>query len=114
MKKILSILLIILCLPAMNACTVAGAVEGSEPDGFLMKADIVSLVDGLEVNVTEAEYASGIYRIITSEETVVSDKKGRKISFDDLAVGESVYIVYNGQVMMSYPPQVVALSIKRA
>ena len=118
MKKILSIILLILAFPALASCSAeddgTGAPTSDGANSFSMKAEVTSLGEKIEVNVTEAEYASGIYWIITSENTEFLDKSGKKISKEDIKVGDTVYITYNGQIMMSYPPQVAALSIKKA
>ena len=117
MKKILSILVLALALPVLFACGGDGGSQSGEgeesPDTFTMKAEILALGELIEVNVTEAEYASGLYWIITSDKTEFLDKDGMKTEKTALAVGDTVYITYNGQVMMSYPPKVAALSVKK-
>ena len=80
---------------------------------FLMKANVVSVGDRLEVDVTEAEYASGIYVILVSDATLISDASGNRLGITDIAVGDKLHIVYNGQTMLSLPPQVAALEITR-
>ena len=112
MKRILSILFLALVFPVLGSCTADSGEVKDEVPSFEMKAEIIALGDKIEVNVTEAEYASGIYWVITSDETDFLDKNGKKISKDSLKNGDTVLITYNGQVMMSYPPQIVALSVK--
>ena len=106
-KMLLNILALILCLGTVSGC------KGASPMGnsFRLTATVTALGEKLEVNVTEGEYASGIYWVIISDETVIKDQDGVKRSRDDIAVGDTLGIVYNGQVMMSYPPQIVAREI---
>ena len=112
MKK-LGLLALLLILPMLFACGETEKGENEEPmsDGFKMTALVTALGEKIEVNVTESEYATGPFWIITSSETVFLGGNGDKISKDDLKVGDSISIIYNGQMMMSYPPQVVALKI---
>ena len=107
MKKIVKY--IILALTASVVCC-ATSCNRSEPE-FTMKATVLNVQDKIEVDVTEAEYASGLYWIITNDKTSFYDKNGNKITRNDIKVGDTVIITYNGQVMMSYPAQIVALNI---
>ena len=107
MKKLLSLLLLsVLLLPA------CGKPKGIENAEHTMLAEIVKIEDKIEVTVLESPVADGPYLIITGEDTAYLNKKNKKISRDDLAVGDTVLIAYSGQVMMSYPPQIVALTIQ--
>ena len=76
-----------------------------------MTAEIVKIEEKIEVTVLESPVAEGPYLVITGEQTVYRNAKGKSVTRDDLAVGDTVCIAYSGQVMMSYPPQIVALSI---
>ena len=49
--------------------------------------------------------------VITGEQTDFYGRDGEHISRGALRVGDTVEIVYSGQVMMSYPPQIVARKI---
>ncbi len=78
-----------------------------------MTAKINSITDRLEVEVIEGEYgASGIYWVLFNTNTVFLDKNGNKTTVFSLKEGETVEISYGGQVMMSYPPQIVALTVQ--
>ena len=96
-----------ICLSTLYSCN-----DGGGEPRFEMKATVTALGEKLEVDVTEAEYAEGIYWIIISDITEITNSKGEKISRDEIDVGDKVIITYNGQVMMSYPPQVVARKIE--
>jgi hypothetical protein len=114
MKK-LGLLALFLILPMLFACGETEKGENEEPmsDGFKMTALVTALGEKIEVNVTESEYATGPFWIITSSNTAFLDKNGEKISKSDIKVGDAVEIVYNGQMMMSLPPQVVAREIRK-
>ncbi len=73
----------------------------------VLKNDDVFLVD-----VIESEYTFGEYILIVNDTTTISDKKGNKIKKTDLTVGDKIKVSYSGQVMLSYPPQVVAYKIE--
>ena len=110
MRK-LGLLALLLILPMLFACGETEDNEKTMSDGFKMEAVVTGLGEKIEVEVTKAEYATGPFWIITSEKTEFLDKNGAKISKSDIKIGDTVKITYNGQVMMSYPPQVSALEI---
>lgn len=107
MKKTVGFIIIMICLSVLFSCS-----DGGGEPKFEMKATVTALGEKLEVSVTEAEYAEGVYWIIISDETELLSSLGEKISRDEIAVGDELIITYNGQVMMSYPPQVVARKIQ--
>lgn len=80
---------------------------------YVLKA-IVKAVNSehIEVEVIESDYAFGIYWILTSNETRYLNSKGSYIQRSNIKVGDTIEITYSGQTMLSYPPQVVAYSIK--
>ena len=85
-----------------------GGEQGNR-ESVKMTATVKNISDKIEVEVIEGEYgASGIYWVITYDETAFAGKDGEKITRADLKVGDTVEILYGGQVMMSYPPQIVA------
>ena len=116
MKKYTRILCLLLALPLLFACgggdgedTEAGADETAE---YGMRAKITAIGEKIEVDVSEGPYgAEGPYWVITSDSTAYRNASGEAITRADLAVGDTVEIVYGGQVMMSYPPQIVAMRI---
>ena len=81
---------------------------GSE---FKMVAVITELGEKILVDVLESEYTFGPHLVITSDKTEYYGKDGEKASRGDLNVGDTVEILYSGQVMMSLPPQIVAAKI---
>ncbi len=81
--------------------------------GFFLKGKILALDEHIEVEVIESDYADGVYWVIVSDATAYENASGEGITKGDLAVGETVEIEYGGQVMMSYPPKIVAKTIKK-
>ncbi|MBO7292446.1 MAG: hypothetical protein J6V07_00760 [Clostridia bacterium] len=113
MKKYMHLLLALLCLPLLFSCQGETTPTGTEGD-FKMTATVVAIGEKIEVEVISGPYdASGPYWVITGEDTHYRDRNGNKIGRDDLAVGDRVEITYGGQVMMSYPPQIVATTITK-
>ena len=82
-----------------------------EEPSFKLKARVLALGEKLEVDVIEGEYASGLYWVITSDKTKILGVDGKRLELSDIAVGDTLEIIYNGQVMMSYPAQIVARKI---
>ena len=89
--------------------------ENEEKTGFVLKA-IVKAVNNehIEVEVIDSDYAFGTYWILTSSDTKYYNKDGSEISRNSIKVGDTVEITYSGQTMLSFPPQVVAYSIKQS
>lgn len=88
--------------------------SGTEPqkDMTAMTATVTAISDKIEVEVIEGDYgATGPYLVIVSDSTTILGKNGESITRDDIRVGDTVEIRYGGQVMMSYPPQIVAAKI---
>ena len=119
MKSIFKFTILTLTLAMLCSCGVLDFTklpsdkEEDDTQGVRMTAEIIAISDRLEVEVISGEYgASGIYWVITSDDTPCFDSEGNTIKFSDLEVGDKIEIIYGGQVMMSYPPQIVAKKIK--
>ena len=104
MNRFLRVALLAIALPAL-LCTGCGRREN---EGVVMLARISAVGEKIEVEVLESEYTSGPHWIITHEKTVYESSRGKKLDREDIKVGDTVEIYYNGQVMLSYPPQIVA------
>ena len=120
MSKIIRIIILLLLAVSLTACNEGGNGTESEPAGgdmpgaeFKMTAKIESIDDKITVDVIEAEYTSGIHLVITSDSTVFCNSDGKSIERTDLSAGDTVEIFYSGQVLMSYPPQIVAAKITK-
>ena len=97
----------------LGICTVGCSGKQNDKDGFVMKASVDAVGDRIEVTVIEAPHGNtGPFWVITSDETEFFDENGREISKKDIVSGATVEICYNGQVMMSYPPQIYSYRIK--
>ena len=83
----------------------------TKSDGFIMTARVTSIDEKIGVTVISSEYADGPYFVITSENTIFTNSDGKELSLSDISVGSTIEIAYGGQVMMSYPPQIVAIKI---
>lgn len=80
-------------------------------DNVKMIAQVQELGEKITVEVLDSEYTSGVHLVITPDATQYFDGDGNKISREDIEVGDKVEILYSGQVMLSYPPQIVAAKI---
>ena len=110
MKIILKSMLFVLSLGALFCCNGRSKVE--EPR-FKMKATVERIGEKIEVNVYEAEYASGADWLVIGDKTKYEGSDGKAISLADISPGDKIEVTYNGQVMMSYPPQIAALKIRK-
>ena len=112
MKKIYTLIILSLVLLSLPSCDRFSLGDAPDVDGVKMTAEIVAIGERIEVNVIEGEYgASGIYWVIVGSDTVYANADGGKILPSTLKVGDRIEITYGGQVMMSYPPQIVANKI---
>ena len=111
MKKIAFIASILLVLALVTSCYITEGEKNLE--GVKMTAIIKNIDDKIEVEVIEGQYgATGIYWVNFSDDTVFTNAEGVRLSVSSLKVRDTVEITYGGQVMMSYPPQIVALKIE--
>ena len=115
-KRVICIALLICLLCLLISCDgrEADDVNNLPRDGFTLTAIVQNVGERIEVEVVESDYAYGIYWVITPPETVYLDQAGNPIAREDLHAGDRVKITYGGQVMMSYPPQIVAARIQKS
>lgn len=83
-------------------------------DSFVLKGIVKCFNTHLEIEVIESDYAFGTYWVIVPNNTPILDKNGNNIELSSLGEDDIVNITYNGQTMMSYPPQIVALKIEKS
>ena len=108
MKKRMRMLCLLLLLPCLFACGQEAGAEGE----VKMTAEVTAIGDRIEVEVIEGEYgAEGPYHVIVGDGATFSDANGNAIAKGDIKAGDTVEIYYSGQVMLSYPPQIVAVKI---
>ncbi len=107
MKRLLGYIFLAAVLPAIFT---TGCQRTDGDERVKMTAIVTAVGEKIEVEVLESEYTSGPHWVITSDGTVY-EKDGRKIKRSDISVGDTVEIFYNGQVMLSFPPQIAARRI---
>ena len=109
MKTILALLSISMLLCCHSD---SGAPSGAREPEFVLKAEVLELGDKILIDVYEGEYASGKYLVIIPDGVSITGKDGEKLTRGDIKPSDRLQIVYNGQVMMSYPAQIVAREIR--
>ena len=112
MKKFLMMVLGFAILSLLFSCKSENDKTGDEKQEFKLLAIVKNVGERLEVEVIESDYAFGEYWVLTPDETKYQDESGIEISREDLKPEQKIEITYGGQVMMSYPPQIVASEIK--
>ena len=114
LRILVSILALSLLLVSICACQAEEDAVGEFPkDGFFMTARVIAINDRVEVEVIESEYISGLVWVNTNEDTLVLDENGQKTDVFALAADDVIRIAYSGQVMMSYPAQIVGNAIQK-
>jgi hypothetical protein len=63
------------------------------------------------IEIIDSRIAFGTYHVLTGSETLFFDKNGKSIERDDIKTGDVIEVVFGGQVMNSYPPQISARKI---
>ena len=111
MKLLYKFIVCILAISLLASCSIFDKGD-INVEGVRMLAVIKNIDDKIEVEVIEGEYgASGIYWVNTNSDTVYLDKNGNLTLRAFLKVGDTIEIIYSGQVMLSYPPQIIAKKI---
>lgn len=96
----------------MSGGNMSGGGNMNRGDYFMLKAVVQGVYDDrIEVEVIESDYAFGIYWVRTGDHTSYSQADGSPATRSDIEAGQTIRISYNGQTMMSLPPQIVALGI---
>ena len=62
----------------------------------------------LEIEIVDSTIAFGPYRVLIGNSTTFYGLDGEEISREDIELGDVIEVVFSGQVMMSYPPQIAA------
>lgn len=124
MKKSFLLLGFLALALLLSSCQSNATAKGEENDGalptnadtspsFVLEGVVTELGERLLVEVTRSEYTSGPHLVILTDETEIKNASGKALSREDISVGDTLSVVYNGQVMLSYPPQIVARSVTR-
>ncbi len=101
---------LLISLPLLLGCAPSG--KSQQTEGVIMRARVLGVGQYIDVEVTESEYTSGPHRVITDRTTEYLGVDGERIGREEIRVGDMVEILYGGQVMMSYPPMIVAMRIR--
>ncbi len=112
MKRKMISLLLLLFLPLLSACGAGDATPTAAGADIAMLAKVTAVGEKLEVTVIEGEYgASGTYWVHLSDTTLFLSRDNKSLSRNDVKVGDTVKILYSGQVMLSNPPQIAAKKV---
>ena len=81
-----------------------------EESEAVYRGKVTSLGDSyaLEMEIVDSEIAFGPYRVLIGDITTFYGVNGEKIDREDIELGDVIEVVFSGQVMMSYPPQIAA------
>ena len=110
---VLTAVAILLC--ALSSCDMSwfGQEDTDEDmEGLVRITGVVTAVDErIYVEVDPTDFTSGPYNVIVNDDTGFVYENGTKAELDDVKVGQRVEIAFGGQVMLSYPPQIVARKV---
>lgn len=91
-----------------------GSVEERNADGEFFYRGIVKSVDArnyIEIEIIDSQVAFGIYHALVDGSTLFLNAEGGVIDRADVKVGDTVEVVFSGQVMLSLPPQIYAQKV---
>ena len=113
MKKSLLLLFVILLFCSLSSCNLpTGDDSGNEnenpADPAVISGTVTAVNNRIELLADETEISSGPYSVIITDTTEFYFENGGKAALDDVKTGHKVEISFNGQVMLSYPAQIVA------
>lgn len=103
-------LFLLSCIDEKNAAPAMKHDAPSSPS-VKMEATVREVGERLLVEVTKSAYTSGPHVVLVNDGTAIEDQDGNPLTVEDIKVGDKLQILYSGQVMLSYPPQIVALRI---
>ena len=99
------------CLLALTPFVFCGCAPKEYPSGLTMTARIIEISSYIEIEIIKDDYNSGILWVLVDNLTPIKNAEGKSIALRDLKAGNKIEIVYNGQVMLSYPGKIVAKTI---
>ena len=89
-----------------------GSIQLSEGEAvFKAKVTATDNPRLIEAEIVDSDVAFGIYWVLTSDATSYYGPDGEETTREGICVGDTIEIVFSGQVMMSYPPQIAAKRI---
>ena len=118
MKRLLNTIILIATALLLFSCaptesdTSTPNTEGGNGEGYKLIGTVTGITHrSFDILITDTQDAYGTYRILLDKSTEIRTKDGKVISKEAIKASDTVEITYNGQVMRSIPPQVVALKI---
>lgn len=104
MKKLLSLVMVLVCILALSGCDNEASNDSSDANGqTYFNATVLELNDGsVKVECTQS-FDSGIS---VGEEIFVSTDVVAASGVPELAIGDGIRVVFNGDIMESYPLQI--------
>lgn len=87
--------------------------ERNEDGDVIFRGEVKEAYNKRYISVyIENAVTKELYHVLIGDVTILTDENGNTITEDQIKVGDKVEIGFSGQVMMSYPPQIAARSIK--
>lgn len=90
-----------------------GVEEKNDQDEFFYRG-VVTETDNkryIVMEIIDSNVAFGIYHALVSDQTAFVNSDGSAISRDQIKVGDTIEVIFSGQVMLSMPPQIAAQKI---
>lgn len=90
-----------------------GAVEEKNADGEIFYRGTVSNVQAncIFIEIIDSQVAFGTYQVNTDKNTVYTNSDGKTIRRDSIKEGDTIDVIFSGQVMLSMPPQIYAQKV---
>ena len=81
-----------------------------EEGEVVYRGKVTSLGDryALEMEIVDSTIAFGTYRVLIGDTTTFYGVNGEEIDRETIELDDIIEVVFSGQVMMSYPPQIAA------
>ena len=81
-----------------------------EESEVVYRGKVTNLGDktALEMEIVDSTIAFGPYRVLIGDTTAFYGVNGEKIDREEIKLDDVIEVVFSGQVMMSYPPQIAA------
>lgn len=81
-----------------------------EDGEVVFRGKVTNLGDktALEMEIVDSTIAFGTYRVLIGNSTTFHGVNGEEITREDIQLDNVIEVVFSGQVMMSYPPQIAA------
>lgn len=113
MKKISAILLIILLVAFLFSCETSDPDTSAEiPDGTVAMTGVVTDVgEKIAIIVTDEVYENEPIHVVINDNTSYVFSDGTNATKQSIKAGDRITIAYSGQMMLSYPGQIVAIKI---